>query len=350
MNEKKLRRLSEAAAEIITWCAENRRPLPWRLDPDPYHVWLSEIMLQQTRVETVIPYYSRFLEAFPTVRSLADAPEERVLKLWEGLGYYGRARRLKAAAEKLAAEYGGQLPRRADELRRLPGVGGYTAGAIASIAYGEPEPAVDGNVLRVLARLFAFGEDVLHPSVRRRAEAMLRAVYPSGPDAALLTEGLMELGEVVCTPGGGPDCSRCPVEKLCLARVEGRQGSLPVRSGAKARRVEEITVLILACGEKRAIRRRADAGLLAGMWELPNLPGRLDETALRARLAEAGIAPLSVEPCGETGHVFTHVEWRMTGYHVTLAGPAGDFVFETPETIRASYAVPSAFRFYLKKL
>ncbi|MBR5381176.1 MAG: A/G-specific adenine glycosylase [Oscillospiraceae bacterium] len=348
MNEQ-TKRLAEAAEKIIAWCGRHRRPLPWREDPTPYRVWVSEIMLQQTRVETVIPYYERFMRQFPTVKALAEAPEEQVLKAWEGLGYYGRARRLKKAAEKIAAEYGGELPRTAEELRALPGIGDYTAGAVASLACGQPEPAVDGNVLRVLARLFASDADVLSAAVRKRAEDELRAVYPKGKDAALLTEGLMELGETVCTVGE-PACVGCPLASLCLAREQGRQGELPVRNAKIERPVEERTVLILVCGEKRALRRRGDTGLLAGLWELPNFPGRLDEAALRRYLEENGLEPLSLEPLGEAKHVFTHREWHMTGYRVTLPREAEGCTWETPGAIRERYAVPSAFRAFMKKL
>jgi len=342
-------RLKEATEKIIAWCRGNRRPLPWREDPTPYRVWVSEIMLQQTRIETVIPYYERFMRLFPTVKALAEAPEEQVLKAWEGLGYYSRARHLKKAAEMIVRDLGGELPETAAELRKLPGIGAYTAGAIASIACKKPEPAVDGNVLRVLARLFASDEDVLSPAVRKRAEEALRAVYPSGRDAALLTEGLMELGETVCTVGE-PTCEGCPVSGLCLAKTAGRQGELPVRSGPKERRREELTVLILVCGDKRALRKRGDGGLLAGLWELPNYLGHLDEAALRRRLKEEGLSPLSVEKCGEAKHVFTHKEWHMTGYRVTLSAEAEGYTWETPERVREAYAVPSAFRAFMKKL
>ena len=350
LEDNETRRLGEAADKIVTWCAENRRPLPWRCDPSPYHVWVSEIMLQQTRIETVVPYYLRFLEAFPSVEALAAAPEEQVLKLWEGLGYYSRARRLRQAAEKIVAEYGGALPRTADELCRLPGIGRYTAGAIASMAYGEPEPAVDGNVLRVLARLFASEEDVLSPSVQKKAAEKLRQIYPTGSDASLLTEGLMELGEIICIPNGEPVCALCPIASLCLAREKGIQNRLPVRRGARVRRIEEKTILLLNCGDLYAIRKREGKGLLAGMWEFPSLPGVLSSEALRSRLTEDGITPLSIVPCGEAEHIFTHIEWHMVGYRVLLDMPVTGYVFETADAIRAAYAVPSAFRFFLDRL
>ncbi len=354
--------LREAAAAIIAWDRENRRSLPWRDDPAPYHVWISEIMLQQTRIETVIPYYRRFMERFPSVEALAGAEEEEILKLWEGLGYYSRARRLKPAAQMIMRDCGGQLPADAALLRRIPGIGDYTAGAIASLAYGLPEPAVDGNVLRVLARLFGSEEDVLQPAVRKKTESLLRSVYPSGPDAALLTEGVMELGETVCLPGTAPACGSCPLVSFCTAHQQGREAELPVRSTAKERRKETLTVLILVCGDKRAVRKRPDSGLLAGLWELPHLPGLLNEEETGARLAELGLAPLRVEACGSARHLFTHVEWQMMGYRIEVdpkspalikkipGAPAGDLLWETPDAIRSRYTIPSSFRAFLKQL
>ena len=336
--------------------------MPWRSDPTPYHVWISEIMLQQTRIEAVIPYYERFLKAFPDVRALAAAEDDRLMKLWEGLGYYSRARNLKKAAEIVARDFGGELPRRAEELRRLPGIGDYTAGAVASIAYGEAEPAVDGNVLRVAARLGALADDVMQPSVRRRITEALRGVYPTGPDAADLTQGLMELGERVCLPNGAPRCAGCPAAALCRARRAGRETDYPVRSPKPARRVEERTVLLLRRGGRYALRRRGPKGLLAGLWELPGIEGPAGPEAVRAALAGWGLEALSVEPCGSASHVFTHVEWRMTGYRVLCAqtcaaGEAeenenapGALIWRTAEEIRARYAVPTAFRAFVRKM
>ncbi|MBR0355430.1 MAG: A/G-specific adenine glycosylase [Oscillospiraceae bacterium] len=340
--------LRESAARLIPWYRSVRRALPWREAPTAYQVWISEIMLQQTRIEAVIPYYDRFLAELPDLPALAAVPEERLLKLWEGLGYYSRARNLKKAAQLVMDEYGGVLPRRAEELRRLPGVGDYTAGAIASIACGEPEPAVDGNVLRVVMRLAACDEDVLSQKTKRRVTEELRAVYPRGEEAGLLTEGLMELGETVCLPNGAPLCESCPLRALCLARRDGRESELPIRRAQKARRIEAKTVLLLRCGGRFALRRREETGLLAGMWEFPSLPGRQDASAVRAALEERGLGPGEIRPCGESRHVFTHIEWHMTGYIAEISRESGEYVWKTPEEIRAGYAIPTAFRAYQK--
>ncbi len=348
--EEELSLLREAVGRLIPWYRGARRALPWRNAPTPYQVWISEIMLQQTRIEAVIPYYARFLAELPDVAALAAVPEDRLLKLWEGLGYYSRARNLKKAAALVMADYGGALPRKAAELRRLPGIGDYTAGAIASIACGEPEPAVDGNVLRVVMRLTACDEDVLSQATKKRVTERLRAVYPSGEEAGLLTEGLMELGETLCLPNGEPNCEACPLGGLCLARREGLTGDLPRRRAPKARRIEEKTVLLLRSEGRYALRRRADKGLLAGMWEFPSFPGRLEAEAVRRALAEMGLTAGEIRPCGEATHVFTHVEWHMLGYIVEINGPGGELTWEEPKTIRRAYAIPTAFKAYLKQI
>ena len=336
----------QSLPRIADWYAAQRRPLPWRLSPTPYHVWISEIMLQQTRIEAVIPYYERFVAALPDVAALAAVDGERLMKLWEGLGYYSRARNLKKAAVLLCERYGGALPASAEELKKLPGIGDYTAGAIASIAFSLPEPAVDGNVLRVTARLLADGRDVLSPALRREVAAKLRGSYPCGERSALVTEGLMELGETLCLPNAEPDCARCPVASLCRAHAAGEPARYPTRGAAKERRVERRTVLLLRCGGKTAIRRRPDAGLLAGLWEFPSLDGFRSEEELRSLFPAA----LSIVPCGEARHLFTHVEWRMRGFSLELPSPLPDLVWEDAEAIRGSYSVPTALKAYLSEL
>ena len=338
--------IEQALPRIADWYAGARRPLPWRLSPTPYHVWISEIMLQQTRIEAVIPYYERFLSELPDIPALAEVDENRLLKLWEGLGYYSRARNLKKAALLICERHCGELPASAEELRKLPGVGDYTAGAIASIAFGLPEPAVDGNVLRVISRLLADGRDVLKPSVRRETAALLRGSYPSGEKAALVTEGLMELGETVCVPNAAGRCGVYPLRGLCRARAEGTTERYPVRSAPKERRVEERTVLLLRCGGKTAIRRREGKGLLAGLWEFPALNGFHGADKLRELYPDA----LSITPCGEARHLFTHVEWRMRGFEIELPCELPDLVWEDAETIRAAYSVPTALKYFLKRL
>ena len=338
--------IEQALPLVAKWDAAVRRPLPWRDAPTPYRVWISEIMLQQTRIEAVSPYYERFLAALPDAAALAAVEDDRLMKLWEGLGYYSRARNLKRAAALICERFGGELPASVEELKKLPGIGDYTAGAIASIAFALPEPAVDGNVLRVVARLLADGRDVLSPAVRRDAAALLRACYLSGETAALVTEGLMELGETLCLPNAAPRCRDCPLRELCRARAEGEPERYPLRGAPKERRVEERTVLLLRRGEKAALRRRPDRGLLAGLWEFPSLEGFRNEEDLRALFPDA----LSITPCGETRHLFTHVEWRMRGFCVALRRELPDYVWESPAVIRADYSVPTALKVYLKKL
>ena len=335
---------------VTAWYPGVRRTLPWRESPTPYRVWISEIMLQQTRIEAVIPYYERFLRELPSPAALAAVEDDRLLKLWEGLGYYSRARNLKKAAQKILADFGGELPRTAAELKTLPGIGDYTAGAIASLAFGEPEPAVDGNVLRVLSRVLACGEDVMSPKTRADMTALLRGAYPCGKDAALATEGLMELGETVCVPNGEPRCDACPLKALCLAREQGSQTSYPVRTPPKTRRIEERTVLLLRCKERWAIRRREESGLLAGLWEFPNLPGRLSRQEAADAAARFGAGVLPCEPCGEAKHVFTHIEWHMTGYALELESETPSLTWKTAGEIRGDYSVPTALKAYLKKI
>ena len=342
--------LSMLPIPLLQWYREHARDLPWRRTPDPYRVWVSEIMLQQTRVAAVLGYFARFMAAFPTIQDLADAPEDVLMKQWQGLGYYSRARNLKKAAVEILDRYDGRLPADAKALRGLSGIGDYTAGAIASIAYGLPEPAVDGNVLRVVMRLTACDDDILAPSTRKRVAEMLRAVYPSGADAAALTEGIMELGERVCIPNGEPRCAVCPVADLCVARQKNATDRYPVRAEKKPRRLQPLTVLLLHCGDRYALRRRPDTGLLAGLWEFPNLDGALTSDDVAARLAEQGIEPMSCAPCGNARHIFSHVEWLMQGYAVACRAESPAFTWKTADEIRREMAIPTAFRYYVNLL
>lgn len=336
------------AESMILWYRVVRRDLPWRRDRNPYHVWLAEIMLQQTRIEAVIPYYERFLAAFPNVRALADAPEEKVLKLWEGLGYYSRARNLQKAARIVAQK--GDFPREAKELRMLPGIGEYTAGAIASIAFGMPEPAVDGNVLRVLARIDASREDVLLPLVRKKAAQTLREIYPSGEDAGDLTEGLMELGERVCLPNAAPLCDACPVKDRCKSHAAGNEQEYPVRSVAPEKKTEKITVFILSHQGRYAIRRRPERGLLAGLWEFINAPGALSQKAALEFLQNEGFSITSFTPLPSAKHVFTHRIWQMHGFRAETERKTEGLTWATADELREQYALPTAFRPFLKQI
>ena len=345
--------LLAAAVPLLTeWYKTVKKDLPWRRNPTPYRVWISEIMLQQTRIEAAIPYYERFLARLPDVPSLAGVPGDELMKLWEGLGYYSRARNLKKAAAVVMERYGGVLPETAGELRQLPGIGDYTAGAIASIACGRPEPAVDGNVLRVLARLTEWSSDVLAQKTRRQAAEALREVYPSGRSAGLLTEGLMELGETVCLPNGSPHCEECPLADICLACRSGTAERYPVRRAARQRRQEQITVLLLEKDGRFALCRRPEEGLLAGMWQFPNEPGRLEGSEVRKAAERLGLETRDVTPAGTGHHVFSHVEWHMTGWHVACRGgePDGSLIWFTPEQIQTEVALPAAFRCWREKV
>lgn len=328
---------------LLRWYDQGHRSLPWRDAPTPYHVWVSEIMLQQTRVEAVKPYFSRFMEALPDIPSLARAEEGLLLKLWEGLGYYRRVRNLQRAAQIIMEQYGGEMPRTLRQIRELPGIGDYTAGAIASIAFGLPTPAVDGNVLRVLARVIEDDRDILQTGVRKSYAAALAALYPRGR-CGDFTQSLMELGAVVCLPGGVPKCEICPLKELCLARLRGSTDILPVRSPKKPRRIEEMTVFILWNGESLGVRKRSGAGLLAGLWELPNIPERLEPEAAREALLAMGLRPEPLSPPEEARHIFTHVEWRMRAYRAVCAGEAPGLVWAGREQLKREIALPSAFR------
>ena len=297
---------------LLNWYDAGHRDLPWRSEPAPYRVWVSEIMLQQTRVEAVRGYFSRWMNALPDIPALAAADEAVYTKLWEGLGYYSRVRNLHRAAVLLCEEYGGELPADYDRLLALPGVGEYTAGAVASIAFGLPVPAVDGTVLRVAA--------------------------------------LMELGATVCLPNGAPRCDDCPIQHLCEGFHRGNAAVLPLRAAKKARRVENRTVLVVRCGQLVGLRQRPKKGLLAGLWELPSLDGHLSPDELRAALTEMGWSVRKLLSLRPAKHIFTHVEWHMNGVYVELDAPAPALTFVTPAELRDAYALPSAFRSFVSVL
>lgn len=357
--EYELVRLIEPLQE---WYQGHARVLPWREEPTAYRVWISEIMLQQTRVEAVKPYFERFIRRLPDVRALAECPEDEYLKLWEGLGYYNRVRNLNAAAKQIMQEYGGELPRDYEELLKLKGVGHYTAGAIASIAYNLPVPAVDGNVLRVIMRVSADGSDIMKQSVRTALEQRLGALmrcWSEGADAILrprvFNQALMELGALVCVPNGVPHCAECPWSIFCEARLQGRIAQLPVKSPPKERRIEEKTVFVIQGGDKVAIRKRADTGLLAGLYELPNRSGHLSPGEAAGYVQSLGYLPLGVQPLGGAKHVFSHVEWHMIGYSIRVEEPDGgngkdDFLFVESGELRERYAIPNAFLAYARHI
>ena len=332
--------LEQLPIPLLQWFRDNARVLPWRSEPTPYHVWVSEIMLQQTRVAAVLEYYRRFMAALPAVADLAEVEEGRLLKLWEGLGYYNRARNLQKAARQIMGEFGGVFPGTYEAIRSLAGVGDYTAGAIASIAFGIPVPAVDGNVLRVVARITGDRGDIQKSSTKERIRSALLETMPVQAPGDY-NQALMELGATVCLPNGAPLCRRCPAAGLCTALREGTTGELPVKAPKKPRRVEERTVYLIFSGGKVALRRRPARGLLAGLWEYPN-ELRTDEGAL----SRWGIVPARLERGGTGKHIFSHIEWHMTALLVEAASPAlpEGWVWAGPRELEEVYAVPNAFR------
>lgn len=347
----KLSLLDEIEEPLLKWYDRGRRILPWREEPTPYHVWVSEIMLQQTRVEAVKPYYDRFMKKLPDIESLAMAEEEVLLKLWEGLGYYNRVRNLNKAAKMILEEYNGRMPDSYEELIKLPGIGSYTAGAIASIAYGKKLPAVDGNVLRVLARLRLDDRDIMQQTVKKQIEEEL-ADSMWDRRSGDFNQALMELGAMVCIPTGTPKCGECPWEELCLAHKEGRETQFPVKTAKKKRVLEEKTVLLIIDENKAALQKRPDKGLLAGMYEFPWLGGKLSEDDVLAYLKEAGLSVLHIKPIGESKHIFTHKEWHMTGYAVKvdeLSDRKGqpEFIYVERKEVKERYPIPSAYAYYL---
>lgn len=368
--------LEQLVEPLQEWFDGHARVLPWRENPVPYYVWISEIMLQQTRVEAVKPYFERFIREIPDVRALAECPEEKYLKLWEGLGYYNRVRNLNAAAQQIMSEYQGSIPSEYEELLKLKGIGHYTAGAISSIAYGQAVPAVDGNVLRVIARVTGDASDIMKQSVRNHFEERLQRMMVSMYEAGLLVpskfnQGLMELGATVCVPNGEPHCGECPWKLVCRAYRENTYSVLPVKKKAKERRIEERTVLVIRDGDKVAIHKRPKKGLLAGLYELPNELGYLSQEHITAYIEKLGYLPLRIQRLSDAKHIFSHIEWHMRGYVVSVEpmewrqsehrqklepGQKSEQSDKSPKTLelifveaadaRERYAIPTAFSKY----
>ena len=338
--------LAEAAEPVVEWFRANKRDLPWRKRMNAYRVWISEIMLQQTRVEAVKPYYERFIRELPDVKSLAEVPEDRLLKLWEGLGYYSRARNLKKAAEQIMEEFGGRFPETYEGIRSLQGVGNYTAGAVGSFVYGLPKAAVDGNVFRVVTRLLADPEDITKAGTRRKIEEWIEEVIPRECPGDF-NQGLIELGAIVCLPNGEPKCEECPVNSLCRAQEQGTQLEFPVKKKAKARRIEERTVFLFCDSSSVAVRKRPNRGLLAGMYEFPSAEGYLDQKGVIEYAKKLGLAPIRVKELGDAKHIFSHVEWHMKGYEILVdeleKNMTGDVIFAGKKDLEETYPMPSAF-------
>lgn len=338
---------------LLKWFKESARVLPWRQNPTAYNVWISEIMLQQTRVEAVKPYYDRFMKLFPGVESLANAEDEVLLKAWEGLGYYNRVRNLKKAAIEICEKYAGELPDRYDEIIKLPGIGSYTAGAVLSIAYNQKVPAVDGNVLRVFSRMRGDYRDVLDAKVKKDIENEVRSFMPD--EASSFNQAMMELGAMVCVPNGVPKCESCPVSEFCYAKTYGCASELPVKAPKKKRVIEEKTVLIIQDGSKTVLRQRPKEGLLAGMYEFPMLDGVKSKEEVLSYLKSEGFKMLHIKKTSSGKHIFSHKEWHMNGYVIKVDelepfSGKEEFLFVETKEAQEKYPLPSAFKIYTKYL
>lgn len=339
---------------LCQWYRDNKRSMPWRDEPTPYHVWVSEIMLQQTRIEAVKAYYSRFIQRLPDVEALAGVPEEELLKLWEGLGYYNRAKNLKRAAMIMVERYEGKLPADYGLLLKLPGIGNYTAGAIASIAYGISAPAVDGNVMRVFMRCLDCREDIMRQAVRRKVERSVMAVIPKNCPGEF-NQGIMELGETVCIPNGNPFCVECPLRHLCEGHLAGHESDLPVKKEKRARRIEERTVLLFEREGRVSLAKRGEQGLLAGMWEFPSIEGAKTPGELKEWLSVQGLHSFQIKELGRAKHIFSHVEWHMSGYLIEVSRDFPEdmiqgIVWAKRGELREKYAIPAAFWYFRDKL
>lgn len=356
--------MKEDTKELLNWYDAERRILPWREDPTPYHVWVSEIMLQQTRVEAVKEYYARFLETLPDVKALAEADEDTYLKLWEGLGYYSRIRNMHKAAVTIMEEYGGEIPGTAKELQKLSGIGEYTAAAIASIAFGQPVSSVDGNLLRVFARRTLYRESIKEPAAKKAAFDYFMERIPEDRPGDY-NQALMDLGATLCLPNGEPECFRCPWAGRCGAHKQGVETEVPVVPAKKARRVEYRNVYRIHCGDSLLLSKRPDTGLLAGLYEFPNEllcePGsklskkersQKAQENLQNFLQEHDLTPVSTFPLPNAKHIFSHVEWHMTGFDLEVESldaftvgesPVGENLFVTSLEDFEQYSIPAAF-------
>lgn len=357
-NEEQLRKIP---MPLLNWYDNSHRILPWREEPTPYRVWVSEIMLQQTRVEAVKPYFERFMEALPNIESLAQAQEDVLLKLWEGLGYYNRVRNLQKAAIQIQTDYKGEMPSEFEELLKLSGIGSYTAGAVSSIAFGKKNPAVDGNVLRVVSRLCADKSDILDSKVKKQMELDLLEIMPSDRPGDF-NQAMMELGAMICAPNGMPKCDLCPLHFLCKAKEENNMMDYPKKTPKKARTLEDKTILVIRDENKAVIRKRAGKGLLAGMYEFPTLEGHKTAEEVIEYLGNIPLKVIRIQKLQDSKHIFSHKEWHMIGYAVRVdelaekpdgaldKTPENDFLLIEPMETQEKYPIPTAFSAYTNYL
>ena len=350
--------MNEASVKkLLRWYEENKRPLPWRENKDPYRIWVSEIMLQQTRIEAVKPYYARFTDKYPDVSALASANEDELIRIWEGLGYYSRVRNMHKAAMEVENKFGGNFPVSYEVLLTLPGIGEYTAGAVASIAADEKVPAIDGNVLRVYTRFHADRGNISKNETKTRIRKDLQDTIDAGDfSAGDFNSALMELGEVICIPKGGTVCEGCPLGAECRAKKAGTVDSYPVKDAKAARRIEERTVFLLTSTKGTGIRKRENKGLLAGMYEFPSVQGHLSQNGALSYIKSLGYHPVKIDRLEESVHIFSHLEWHMTAYRITvddITDPVKEdeenrIFFVTGKERESGYALPEAFRAYKK--
>lgn len=338
------------ADKLLSWYDLNKRHLPWRENPTPYHVWLSEIMLQQTQVQTVLPYYQRFIEHLPTIEALAQADSTLLYKLWEGLGYYNRANNLQKAAKTVCENYQGQLPEDYSLLLTLSGIGPYTAGAIASIAFGQRVSAVDGNVLRILSRITAYDGAINVPKEAKPLHQLANHLVPAHRPGDF-NQALMDLGATICSANGAPHCTQCPLIRDCLSYEKNLTGLLPFKKPKKPRLIEYHTIIVLQCQNQVFLHQRPAGHLLAGLWEFIDIEEHHEEETLKKWLSKENIYPLKLTPLGASRHIFTHKEWSMIGYHVIIDTPiARDGLWVPIESIHDTYAIPGALHFYRNQL
>lgn len=343
---------SETIPYLLHWYKQNARILAWRENPKPYYVWVSEIMLQQTRVEAVKSYFDRFILALPDINSLASIPEDNLLKLWEGLGYYNRARNMQKAAQIVMKQHNGSLPADHTLLLSLPGIGSYTAGAIASIAFGLQAPAVDGNVLRVLKRIAGSFDDITKDKVKKDLEQDICSILPKEQPGDY-NQALMELGATICLPNGKPLCDNCPVVHLCNAHQQHTELLIPVKPPKKPRRLEDKTVLLFEYQGKYAIQKRPAKGLLAGLFELPSLGEKHSIEHIEDVLHQYGLSDFTVASLGESKHIFSHIEWHMIGYHIAMKNQPKQNIdlfdricWADLHELKTKYSLPAAFHYY----
>lgn len=347
--------MKEMVPPLLSWYDQKRRILPWRENPEPYRVWVSEIMLQQTRVEAVKPYFERFMKELPTIYDLADAKEDVILKLWEGLGYYNRVRNLQKGAQTVVEAYQGEIPSDYHELMKISGIGSYTAGAISSFAFGQQAPAVDGNVQRVLSRLEMIGEDISATSTKRKMEERIMQLIPSARPGDF-NQAMIEIGATVCVPNGLPRCQECPLSPWCQGHQQGRELEFPQKAEKKKRTIEEKTILIIRDGYKAALRKRPNKGLLAGMYEFPTLEGNKTEDEVLSYCKSIGLNPIRIQKIDSAKHIFSHKEWHMIGYSIRvdelnpIVNVNKDWLFMEPEQTQEHYPIPTAFETYTRYL